>query len=90
MSDEYAGTEIWKQIRYAVPPPPVAELILTVTVAVLEVTLVATILSILLTVPVDGVNAVHVVALVLLGIKYTVVPYIDDTPTIFGFAIFSP
>jgi hypothetical protein len=42
-----------------------------------------------LTVLEAGVNDVQVVAAVLAGIKYTVLPYIDVTFTILGFAIFS-
>ena len=56
-------------MRYAVPPPAVALLIETVTATADEVTLDATMLSILLTVPVAGVRAVHVVAAVVDGIR---------------------
>lgn len=61
-------------MRYAVPPPPVALFTETVTNAVELVTLDATMLSILLTVPEAGVKAVQVVALVVLGIRYEVLP----------------
>jgi hypothetical protein len=44
-------------------------------------------LAILFTVPVAGVSAVQLLALVLAGIKYTVFPYIVVAPKIFGLAI---
>jgi len=65
-------------------------LIATVTVAAEPVTLDATMLSILLTVPDAGVRAVQVAADVEEGIKYDVLPYIEVTLTMFGFAILLP
>ena len=69
IKDELPGTLVWYVNRYAVPPPPVALLIDTVIAAAVPVTLVAIMVSILLTVPVAGVNAVHVVAVVVVGTR---------------------
>jgi hypothetical protein len=41
----------------------------------------------LFTVPTEGVSAAHVLTLVLAGIKYVVLPYIDVAARIFGLAI---
>lgn len=74
----------------AVPPPPVALLIETVTATAEAVTLEATMLLTLLTVLTAGVKAVHTVGLVLLGVRYVVTPKIEVTLTMFGFAIIAP
>jgi hypothetical protein len=69
IKEELPGTLVWYVSRYAVPPPLIALLIDTVIVAAVAVTLVAIMVSILLTVPADGVNAVQVVAVVVVGTR---------------------
>jgi hypothetical protein len=66
---EFAGTLIWYARRYAVPPPPVALLMDTVILAAVPVTFAAVMDAILFTVPADGVSAVQVVAVVVVGTR---------------------
>jgi hypothetical protein len=91
ITDALAGTEIVEIIGKFVPAPAAALLIATVAFTAEEpFTLAHTIWLILKTRPEDAALDSKTLAVVLAGVRYVVVPRMDVTLTIFGFAMMVP
>ena len=91
ITDALAGTEIVEMTGKFVPAPAAALLIATVAfTALAPFTFAHTIWLILKTKPDDAALDSRVLAVVLAGVRYVVVPRILVTFTMFGFAMIFP
>ena len=91
ITDALAGTAMVEMTGKFVPAPAARLLIATVAFTALEpFTFAQTIWLILKTKPDDAALDNRVLAVVFAGVRYVVVPRIDVTLTIFGFAMMVP